>query len=245
MSDRIDEDSSHEQDPQHEPAQDQQAERARRRLQLRAQRVGIVAMRVLTSVVAVVAATITGGRRVSQARAQSATAKRQIDALLARVPEAGNVLGSPRHLSRSGFFGDGVPDLPCVPAARRALADLPVGAQWATADRIPLATDCPPLACSVHGSAEGHARSGNAGRRLVLDRALLPRTGPRGHGLHNIRIAGTSLRSHRRRPPRPSRPYLPPAPPAPARRGRRSSADWTTGASAVHDPRSARCYRSP
>jgi protein-disulfide isomerase len=124
MSESIDEDSAQQQDPQYSAAHDrpaEQPERATRGLRLRGKRVAMAVTLAVATLIVVVVAAMSGSVHVQPESAGVTAEARQIDALLAGIPEAGNALGSPKASVTLQFFGD----LECPTSRTFTLLDLP------------------------------------------------------------------------------------------------------------------------
>jgi protein-disulfide isomerase len=121
------------QQPPIEPEQVRQAGRSRqahRRLW-----VLVPTALVVVAVVAVILATTSssGTPRVQRASTQAVTPARQVDVLLAGIPQAGNVLGSPTAPVTLQFYGD----LECPTSAAFTLFDLPsVISKWVRSGQL-------------------------------------------------------------------------------------------------------------
>jgi protein-disulfide isomerase len=124
MQDNNDEEPSQEQHQQHQPptGPSQQARHAGRS-RLTHTRLWAFAVLVMLAVVAVILTTASsnGTPRVHHPSAQAITPARQVDALLAGIPQAGNALGSPTAPATLQFYGD----LECPTSSAFTLFDLP------------------------------------------------------------------------------------------------------------------------
>jgi len=127
MQDHNGEEPSQEQDQQHQPETEppEQVPRARKRW-LAHKRLWALATLGIAAVVAVILTTTSSGSPQVQ-QTQGATPAQQIDALLAGIPQAGSVLGSPTAPVTLQFYGD----LECPTSRAFTLVDLPsVISRW-------------------------------------------------------------------------------------------------------------------